>query len=79
MCQMTDQFLIELKASIFCDCIINIFDVFFEILFQFCRFYIVVSKKVGIHFDPVVPVEFANSHRNEVGTMSEWAIQFGSV
>lgn len=79
MCQMMDQFLIKFKTSIFRDCIIDIFDVFFEILFQFRCFHIVVSKKVGIHFDPVVPVQFANSHCNEIGPMSERAIQFGII
>ena len=76
MHQVPHQFLIELEAGIPSDRIIDVFDMLFEIFLELRGFRLMVTEKVGVHFNPIIPVQFANSHGDRIWAMTKWAIQF---
>lgn len=74
MRQVPRQLFQHLKTRIAGDSIVEVLDVRVEVFLQLGDFQVVVAFVVGVHLDPVVPVQLADAHGDVVLAMAEGAV-----
>lgn len=74
MREISSQLLEHLKACISRDDIIIVLNVSVDVFLELGDFQVMVALIVGIHFDPVVPVELSDAHGDVGFPMSEGTI-----
>lgn len=62
MSEVSRQLLEHLKASVLRNIIVVVLNMSIDIFLELGDFQIVVSLVIGVHFDPVVPVELPDAH-----------------
>lgn len=75
MDKVLDELFVELEAGMLGDFVVDVLDVLVKVLLQLGSFGFVVSKKVRVHLDPIVPVHLADSHGDEIRAMAEGTVE----